>query len=169
MNSIDRRNKLIRILEESKDPIKGSELSKELKVSRQVIVQDIALIREKGYEVLATPRGYIIYNKDFRKTIKCKNHVNIEEIHDELKTIVDMGGVIKDVMIEHSIYGNIKVELNISSYREILNFIENIKSNEFRQLSTLSDNNHLHTIEASSKDIIDDIIKELRDKHILFE
>ncbi len=55
-----RRKKLLNKLNKSIKPVKGTELSKEFNVSRQVIVQDIALLRARGEDILATPQGYII-------------------------------------------------------------------------------------------------------------
>ena len=73
----------------SANPIKGDELANTLNVSRQVIVQDIALIRATS--IIATPQGYIIYNsKTAIKTIECKNHSNRDEFYN-LRTIVDLG------------------------------------------------------------------------------
>lgn len=168
MSSEERRKQLIDILESSREPIKGSELATKLEVSRQVIVQDIALIRAKGYEIIATPQGYIIYKKNsVTQYIKCKNHIDDQEIYDEFKIIVDMGGIIKDVIINHPTYGKLKANLNISTQRDILSFMEKVKNNEFKQLSTLSKHDHIHTIEAPSKEIIDDIIDELENRNIL--
>ena len=42
MNGDERRKKIINILSSSKSPVAGVALAKELDVSRQVIVQDIA-------------------------------------------------------------------------------------------------------------------------------
>ena len=67
--------KYIQILKKSDEPVKGSELSAELQVSRQVVVKDIALLRASGIEILATSNGYIVLDSvknEFK--IKCKNH-----------------------------------------------------------------------------------------------
>ena len=56
----ERREQIIKILNSSEMPVAGTELAKELGVSRQVIVQDMALIRANGIEVMATNRGYVI-------------------------------------------------------------------------------------------------------------
>ena len=45
MNVDERRKKIINIRASSKSPVAGVALAKELDVSRQVIVQDIALLR----------------------------------------------------------------------------------------------------------------------------
>ena len=97
MSSNERRERLLQILKKSDEPVKGSELSAELQVSRQVVVKDIALLRASGIEILATSSGYIILNpvKDEFK-IKCKNHNSDEELYDELQTIIDLGGRVKN-------------------------------------------------------------------------
>ena len=41
----ERREHIIQLLTQTKKPISGTELARQMKVSRQVIVQDIALLR----------------------------------------------------------------------------------------------------------------------------
>ena len=48
----ERRELLLSILNKSAKPIKGDELANTLNVSRQVIVQDIALIRATGVDII---------------------------------------------------------------------------------------------------------------------
>ena len=81
-----------------------------------------------------------------------------------LKTI---GGKVKDVIVKHPIYGEIKVDLDIDSNRDIDEFMKKASSDEFKQLSTLTKESHLHTIEAKSEDILNEIISSLLDKNIL--
>lgn len=57
MSGEERRNKIIDLLSHSTTPVSGTVLAKELGVSRQVIVQDIALIRSSHYEILSSPPG----------------------------------------------------------------------------------------------------------------
>ena len=45
MTGVERREKLLSMLAKSKESIAGAEMAKRLSVSRQVIVQDIALLR----------------------------------------------------------------------------------------------------------------------------
>ena len=45
MSGEKRRDRLLQYLEEHDKPVSGTELAKEFGVSRQVIVQDIALLR----------------------------------------------------------------------------------------------------------------------------
>lgn len=170
MSSNDRREKLLQILKKSDEPVKGSDLSAELQVSRQVVVKDIALLRASGVEILATSNGYIILKKfkdEFK--IKCKNHNSDEELYNELQTIIDLGGIVKDVIVEHPTYGVLKAELNVATNRDLKKFMQKAKTKEFRQLSVLSPTYHIHTIEVDDEEIIKEIKNELKEKNILFE
>ena len=60
-NGRERREQILQILKNSKEPVAGTELANQLDVSRQVIVQDMALIRANGVEVFSTNRGYLIH------------------------------------------------------------------------------------------------------------
>ena len=48
MNGDDRRNEILKKLNETTAPLSGSSLAGDLNVSRQIIVQDIALLRAAG-------------------------------------------------------------------------------------------------------------------------
>ncbi|MGN1031996.1 MAG: transcription repressor NadR [Intestinibacter sp.] len=170
MSSNERRQKLLEILKESNDPVKGSVLSEKLDVSRQVIVKDIALLRASGIEILATSTGYIILNSVKREfEIKCKNHNSDEEIFEELKTIIDLGGKTKNVIVKHPTYGILRADLNVATNRDLKKFMEKVSRNEFKQLSSLSQDYHIHTIEVSDVEVLEEIKQELRMKNILFE
>ena len=170
MGSNERREKLLQILKKSDKPVKGSELSAELQVSRQVVVKDIALLRASGLEIIATSNGYIVLNSvknEFK--IKCKNHKSDDELYDELQTIIDLGGKVKDVIVEHPTYGVLKADLNVATNRDLKNFMQKAATNEFKQLSLLSPDYHMHTIEVDNDDRFEEIQKELKAKNILFE
>ena len=169
MNSNERRQKLLEILKISNKPIKGIDLSKELNVTRQIVVKDIALLRASGIDIIATSTGYIIYNiKNQEFEIKCKNHHNNDEnLLLELQTIIDLGGKVKDVIIDHPIYGTIKADLNLDSNRDLKLFIENSRDNGFKQLSSLTQDYHIHTIEVPNEKTFKEIKKELKKLNIL--
>ena len=57
-----RREKIIEIMSNQKEPVSGSDLAKKFGVSRQVIVQDIALLRATNKNILSTNKGYFLYN-----------------------------------------------------------------------------------------------------------
>ena len=50
----ERREHIIKLLTQTKKPISGTELARQMKVSRQVIVQDIALLRASNRNILST-------------------------------------------------------------------------------------------------------------------
>ena len=70
MEGDERRKKIIEILHGRKMPVSGTELAAELGVSRQVIVQDIALLRATDKNILSTNKGYIFLTAHRRKTGK---------------------------------------------------------------------------------------------------
>lgn len=59
MNGEQRREKIIDILNSSSKPVSGVALASMLNVSRQVIVQDIALIRASDNEISSTNRDML--------------------------------------------------------------------------------------------------------------
>ncbi|SHO53832.1 transcription repressor NadR [Anaerocolumna xylanovorans] len=168
MEGQDRRNKLTRILEEAKEPVSGTELSKKLGVSRQVIVQDIALLRAVNKNIISTTKGYLIYKQDKQKVNRCfiTRHT-AEEIEDELNTIVDNGGKVLDVIVMHDLYGEISVDLIIKNRKDVADFIEKVKTRKTVPLMDLTNGTHLHTVEADSEEVLDQIERVLREKNYL--
>ena len=81
-----RREQLLQMLRDSTAPISGSVLARSLGVSRQVIVQDIALLRAVNKDILATTKGYVLYSQQTEAChrIYCVNHSD-DAIADELK------------------------------------------------------------------------------------
>ena len=55
----DRKESLIQLLKEAQKPLNGQSLAEHFHVTRQIIVQDIALLRANGAPILSTNRGYI--------------------------------------------------------------------------------------------------------------
>lgn len=168
MGAWERRKKILDTLNKNRKPVKGTELSKKFNVSRQVIVQDIALLRARGEDILATPQGYIIpkaykENKLTRKIV-CK-HEGYDEIEDELKTIIDLGGKIVDVIVEHPLYGEIKSPLEISSRLDLKEFMENIIKTKAEPLSSLTEGIHIHTIEVDDEESFERIKEALIGKN----
>ncbi len=166
----ERRKKILDILNTMDEPITGSQLAKKFDVSRQVVVQDIAVLRAKGINVMATSNGYYIpknksHSKDI-ETIVCK-HDGYQSIEDELKIIVDMGGKILDVIVMHPVYGEIRCPLMINSRYDLDKFLEKLKNEEAEPLASLTDGEHIHTIEIPNKKIFKIIKNRLKEKGIL--
>ena len=166
-----RRSRIVELLSQKKGAVNGTELAQTLSVSRQVIVQDIALLRACGVEIIATPQGYILVpattSLNYRKTIACRHDKN--NIKEELTTIVDEGGMVRDVIIEHAIYGQICGNIMISSRREIEEFMKKIEADDAKPLSDLTLGVHLHTIECKNEETMNRIEQELDKKGLLLK
>lgn len=168
MNSKERREVILNKLSKSSEPIKGSNLAEELNVTRQIIVKDIAIIRASGNKIIATPSGYIIEDKrkaGIDRVLALKHEEN--QIEDELSTIIKYGGIIKDVIVEHPLYGEIKGNLMIKTQFDIINFINKMNKSKAEPLMKLTKGVHLHTVEAENEEIMARIIKELEEKKYL--
>lgn len=165
-----RREKIMEILKTSSEAVSGNEFSRRLGVSRQIIVQDIALLKAVNKNILATNKGYILYHVS-ESVSKCRRSIKTEhktdEILDELYTIVDFGGKVLDVVVEHEIYGQITVDLIIRNRQDADEFVKQIKEKKTRPLKELTKGVHFHTIEADSEEILDRIEKELEGKGYL--
>ncbi len=170
MEGKERREQLVKILRESREPVSGTELSRSLGVSRQVIVQDIALLRAQDLNIFATTKGYLIYQleKSSVKRIFTVKHSN-EQIEDELCTIVDNGGKILDVQVKHEIYGEIGTELIIRNRLEVYDFVNKVKEQKIVPLKELTDGIHKHTIEAETEETLNRISKALAEKGYLID
>ena len=166
MNAVERREEIIRLITNSAEPISGSALSKKLDVSRQVIVQDIALLKASGYDILSTNKGYVI-SDDAACTRVFKVHHTNEQTEDELNTIVDIGGCVVDVFVWHRVYGRIEAKLNISSRRGVQQCIEGLVSGKSTALMNITSGYHYHTVKADSEETLDLIEKALEEKDYL--
>ena len=143
-----RRKHVLDSIKGSKEPLSAAAMGKKLNVSRQVIVGDVALLRAQGHEIIATARGYIIphsgENNQYVGKIDCRH--SPENMRDELNTIVDLGAVVVNVIVEHDYYGEITGNLNLSSRKDVDDFIMKVESSEVKLLSELTMGAHTHTV-----------------------
>lgn len=162
----ERREQILKILNSSTTPVAGTDLAKELGVSRQVIVQDMALIRANGVDVMATNRGYVVQeSKEVSRVFKVI-HTD-EQVEEELNLFVDLGGKVEDVFVYHKVHGVIKVPLNIKSRRDVRKYMEEMSSGSSTSLKNLTSNYHYHTILAEDVQTLDFIQEELQQKGFL--
>jgi len=166
MNGQSRRQKIMEKLKQAKGPVSGTELAKELGVSRQVIVQDMALIRANGVDVFSTHKGYVIPQASVVSRVFKVFHTE-EQVEEELNLYVDLGGKVEDVFVYHKIHGVIKVPMNIKSRMDVKNYLKEIASGKSTQLMKLTSNYHYHTIIAENESILDMIQEELLKKGFL--
>lgn len=165
VNGNERRANIVELLLARKAAVTGAELAKIYGVSRQAIVQDIALIRAQGVNILASPQGYLMMGEEpkrLRKTI-VSSHSTLEGLLEELYVIVDYGGQILDVIVEHPIYGEIRANLMIKSRLEADQFLMSLKKHQAVPLSILTNGIHLHTIEVDNELLYEKIVAALKD------
>ncbi|HXX46002.1 MAG TPA: transcription repressor NadR [Candidatus Acidoferrales bacterium] len=165
-----RRRQIVSWLRSHGMPIRGGDLAKHFRVSRQCLVQDMAILRAGGEEIMATPRGYQLptTNKQVhRAVIACKH--GPERTEEELQTLVDHGVKILDVIVEHPIYGELRRALMLESRADVHEFLDHVRSSKATLLSALTGGVHLHTLEASRPDAISRARADLRKRGILLK
>lgn len=168
MTGSDRRQEILKNIKESDRPVSGSKLAKDYDVSRQVIVQDIALLRASGYDIISTNRGYVLEGQTCAERVFKVRHTD-EQLETELCTIVDLGGQVKNVMVNHKVYGHIEAELGITSRRKVKEFLADIESGKSTPLKNITSDYHYHTVTADSEETLGMIEEELRKLGFLVE
>jgi uncharacterized protein len=169
--SDERRHRIITLLRENEKPITGTELAARMGVSRQVIVQDIALLRAQGEGVIATPLGYLLPERlarvASRAVLACRHDRDTTE--DELFTMIDLGLKVVDVIVEHPLYGEMRGLLMLESREDVRRFVERLQESQAGLLSALTKGVHLHTVEASRPEVIDHARAVLRARGYLLD
>lgn len=163
----ERRELLLSLIQNTEKPLSGTELGKQTGVSRQIVVQDIALLRTEGYPIMSTARGYMFAGTTESCTRVFKVCHTDTQVEDELQTIVDQGGTVLDVMVNHRTYGKMNAALNVKSRRDIQNFITQIHSSKSSLLMNVTSGYHFHTVSAESEEILDEIEEALKKKGYL--
>ena len=166
MKGTERRREILHLLSTAASPFSGTSLAERFSVSRQVIVQDMALLRAEGHEVISTTRGYLLHPPVHVARIIKAFHTD-EEMADELNTIVDQGGVAEDVFVRHRVYGELRASLHIASRRDVERFMSEIKSGKSAPLKDVTSGYHYHTVSADSEATLDLIEAELERKGYL--
>ena len=162
MKAADRRKVIVNLLLSSDEAISGGKLSEEFGVSRQIIVQDISVLKGSGYGILATHNGYIIQKSPLKERVFKVYHTTAQT-EDELNTIVSLGGTVVDVFVRHKVYGKMTAPLNIFSSLHIKQFIEGVRSGKSTELMNITGGYHYHTVRADSEEILDKIQSALEE------
>ena len=168
MDGSKRREEILDRIQRSSAPVPAKDLAALFQVSRQVIVQDIALIRAAGYDIMATNRGYIINEPVTVSRVFKVKHTDAQ-VEEELNSIVDLGGCVRNVMVNHRVYGHMEAELNITSRRKTADFIRDLRSGKSSPLKNITSGYHYHTVEADSEETLDLIGEMLKEKGFLVE
>ena len=166
MKTQDRRKEISLYLMSKQQPVSGSVLAEKFGVSRQIIVQDISYLKDAGYEILSTRRGYIVSQSPFvTKVFKVRHESSQSE--KELNTIVDFGGTVVDVFVWHKVYGRISATLNIFSRLQVKQFLEGVRTGKSTELMNITGGYHYHTVRADSEEVLNKIENYLKEKNYL--
>ncbi len=168
MTGADRRKQILSLMQKASKPLPGVALGKETGVSRQVVVQDIALLRTEGYPIVSTIRGYYLDQPKQAVRLVKVYHTN-EQMEDELSTIVNLGGSVLDVVINHRRYGKLTAPLQIKNHRDIRGFVQDMQSGKSSPLMNVTSGYHFHHIAAEKEEILDEISDELDRKGYMVE
>jgi uncharacterized protein len=147
----ERRRRFMNWMRTHSGPVHGDELARRFRVSRQCLVQDVAILRAAGEQIVSTPQGYRLPldtgTAAHRATLACKH--TPDQTEHELNILVDHGVRILDVIVEHPLYGELRGALMIESRADVQEFLRRVRLTKASLLSTLTQGVHLHTVEAS--------------------
>lgn len=161
MNGEARRKCILARLAEENDPVSASALAESLCVSRQVIVQDIALLRARGADIASLARGYVIQKSKAPCRVFKVLHTD-EEVERELHLIVDLGGTVEDVFVYHKVYGELHAPMGIRTRLHVQRFLKDIAEGKSSLLKNVTAGYHYHTVTAESEETLALIEQALR-------
>ena len=166
MKADERRKAIATLLLSEQEAVSGGELSDRFGVSRQIIVQDIAVLKGAGYEILSTHNGYIIHKSPLKERVFKVYHTT-EQTEEELNLIIDLGGTVVDVFVWHKVYGKVVAKLNIFSRLHVKQFIEGVRSGKSTELMNITGGYHYHTVCAETEEILNNIEVALNEKNFI--
>lgn len=164
----ERRKELIRTLRGANEPVLGSDLAQHFGVSRQVLVQDMAILRAAGTDIIATPRGYLLRNPAplaHRDVLHVKH--GRDGMVDEMTVLVDLGIRILDIAVDHPIFGVLRADLYISSRQDIYELADRLDKSGAAPLFELTGGKHSHTVEAPRPDLLERAREQLKQRGYL--
>ena len=162
MTTAQRREEILALLNQADAPIAAKDLAARFGVSRQVIVQDLAVIRASRPNIISTNRGYILQQQETGCLREFKVRHTPEQAGQELNLIVDHGGRVKNISISHRVYGRVTAEMDIRSRQDVNEFVQAINNSHSSVLSSATSGYHYHLIEASSQERLDLIGEQLK-------
>lgn len=158
----ERRNLILEWLKQSDKPLTGSSIAEKVNVSRQVISQDMTLLKARNEPIIATSQGYIyLKEKNSRPTRVILSTHHPEQTIDELYLIVDCGVTVKDVKVEHALYGNLSAPIGVGNRSDVDQFYDKVKTTKAPLLLQLTGGPHIHTLEADSEEQLDQAVQKL--------
>ena len=170
MNYQERREEILRMLDRSEGCISASNFAERFGVTRQVIVSDIALLRANGHHILATRRGYRLERTPLEgelRNVVCRHRS--DQVLEEFYAVVDNGGSVVNVIVEHPIYGQLCADLNVISRYDAQEFVRRQQSANASQLCDLTGGLNIHMLRVPNETVYQRIVADLDRLNILAE
>lgn len=160
----ERRAFLIDLLKTERAAITGTDLAKRSNVSRQVIVNDMALLKARNEPIIATSQGYLYFVQPHEEIVERQiaSHHRADQTEEELNLLVDAGVTVKDVTIVHPVYGDLTASVMVSSRFDVTQFLKRMSETAASPLLELTEGAHLHTLTADSEEKLDAAEQQLR-------
>lgn len=163
MKVAERRKAIVNLLLSSSEPVSGGELAQKFNISRQIIVQDITVLKGTGYSILSTNQGYVLQKSPLKERVFKLKHTT-GQTEDELSCIVNLGGTVVDVFVWHKVYGKVEAALNIFSPMHVKQFMEGVRTGQSTELMHITGGYHYHTVRADNDEVLDSIEKALTER-----
>ena len=163
-----RRQAIARLLEGAQAPVSAAALGERFSVSRQIVVGDIALLRAAGTDIAATPRGYVYLRAPaagVERKLACVHAP--QDMGRELTAVVDAGGEVVDVVVEHPVYGQLTGVLRVRSRYDVEEFLRRVAEHGAKPLSDLTGGIHLHTVRCPDQAAMDRVTAALERENLL--
>ena len=93
------------------------------------------------------------------------NHIS--NMERELNAIVDAGGEVVDVIVEHPVYGQLTGLLGVRSRYDVAEFVRRVEEHGARPLSALTGGIHLHTVRCPDEKTFRRVRKSLEAENFL--
>lgn len=126
MTTAERREAILAQL--GRKPIAARTLAAKYGVSRQVIVQDLAVLRAAHPNVISTARGYVRQQAESACTREFKVRHTPAQTGLELNLIVDCGGRVCSTSISHRVYGASRSSWTYAPVRMCWNFCRRLRT-----------------------------------------
>lgn len=165
MTGEKRREQILSAIQQAPGPVPGAALAQACHVSRQVIVQDIALLRAARYPILSTTRGYVLQSRCLSRVFRILPPD--EGLKPILFSIVDNGGRVRNMFQPGTNGSRLEFRLNLHARSEVEAFLQGLTKPEGKLLRILVSQPHCQVVEADSKAILDRIEDTLSTKGYL--
>lgn len=171
MKTKERQSAIMKALKNAVSPLTGRYLAEFYGVSRQVIVQDIAVLRASGVSIVASSQGYFLLGED-KKSVKIQTVACVHkksDIEEELRLMLEYGCVVRDVIVDHPVYGELVATLMIRNHEDLERFLCALNGKDANPLSKLTGGVHIHTLEVPSERAFQALVRDLNKKGFLYK